>query len=224
MRNPRRMAHKTASIFGFSASADSKTTGPGAAPATLMPGFMTAVADSSDFERRRDSLQEMLGGSEGRSLLEKMNRSREVSPQSVRALTLDKVQEVPTFAAPALPSRASCSPLIETKVTDAPLAAPVLESRGFVGAPERNNRMASLMSGLVPSETHVCLSRRGLTDADVPSIIHLMDSGKIADLILAKNELSDDGAVAIATAMQRNKSIQHLVRWPMTRSAACASL
>jgi len=164
----------------------------------------------SDLDRRRDSLQDLLGGSEGRSLLDKMNQGmREVSPQSVRSQVLDKVPEVPTFAT-AVPSRASCSPFIETHAKDAPVMAPVLEQRSYVRAPKVDNSRVNLMSGLVESETHVCFSRRGLTDADVPSIIKLMDSGKIVDLILAKNEIGDDGAVAIASALLHNKSILHL--------------
>ena len=184
-------------------------------PAHLIPGFLaatTAGMAKSDLDRRRDSLQDLLGGSEGRSLLDKMNQGmREVSPQSVRSQVLDKVPEVPTFAT-AVPSRASCSPFIETHAKDAPVMAPVLEQRSYVRAPKVDNSRVNLMSGLVESETHVCFSRRGLTDADVPSIIKLMDSGKIVDLILAKNEIGDDGAVAIASALLHNKSILHLVR------------
>ena len=56
-------------------------------------------------------------------------------------------------------------------------------------------------------ETEVILDRHHLTDNDARCLVALIGEGHVTKLMLGKNELGDDAAVALASCLETNRTL-----------------
>jgi len=159
-------------------------------------------------EKRRLSVQQMIGGGVlDEDVLKERAKPDSSSPVSVRA----PLKAVPEGLLTV--SRASGSPYIESLDMNAPRAMSEMsrpKAKGKVAEPPLTLSEFKAKMRLTSSETEINLLNRSLTDDDAKHLVAIINEGRVTKLMLAKNQLGDATACAIAVCLTRNNSLETL--------------